>query len=425
MKTFYIRTLGCKVNQCDSQELRERLFQFGLNEYRKGEEADISIINTCCVTHRADRKSRAAIRDLVRRRGLKSSLIAVTGCYVRYDRQAIESIEGVDAVFENSRKDEFIIKWIGKESLNGQTKNFRVSGFAGRTRAFLKIQDGCDNRCSFCIVPYVRGPSRSKGISCIMEEAHRRVEAGYKEIVLTGVNLGSFGKDLRQKIDLVHIIEELEQIKNLLRIRLSSIEATDVTDQLIEKMAHSEKLCPHLHIPFQSGDDEILRLMNKRLRTKDYLEIIEKARTKIKNLAITCDFIVGFPAEEDESFQNSLEFVKSVLPLRTHIFTYSQRQGTSLCGKEKEVYICEDIVKDRFDRLKSLSDELSLDFKNRYLSKELSVLFEEKKGGLWQGYSENYIKISVRSDLPLRNVISKVKVVDFKGDSCLAEIIQK
>ena len=254
-----------------------------------------------------------------------------------------------------------------------------------------------------------------------MDEAYRWVRAGHREIVLTGVNLGSYGKDLSEEIDLVGVIEALEKIKDLSRIRLSSIEAADITDKLIEKMAHSEKLCPHLHIPFQSGDDHVLRGMNKRLSTKDYKVIVEKAKKNIKDLAITCDFILGYPAEEEENFQNTLKFIKFVAPLRTHIFTYSPRKGVSL--EAKKTMPGENNAKKRFSQFKKVSDALSRDFKKQYIGRELEVLFEEEKGGSWLGFTKNYIKASVTSHTPLRNMITKVKITGINSETVIAEIL--
>ncbi len=421
MKTFYLKTLGCKVNQSDSNEIRERFFKSGWVQSNGDAKADVYIVNTCCVTHHADRKSRAAIRYALKNSGNAS--VCVTGCYAGYNREALEDIGGIDAVFENDKRDK-LFDWIDGLTAQSQVKIEKGSGLerADNTRAFLKIQDGCDNRCSFCVVPFVRGRSRSKDISSVIEEARSFVETGFKEIVLTGVNLGSFGRDLTGVSDIVGVISELEGIKGLARIRLSSVEASDITDTLIDKMAASKKLCPHLHIPFQSGDDQVLGLMNKRSKTKDYLTIVEKAKKKINDLAITCDLIVGFPSETEENFANTLEFIKSITPSRAHIFTYSRRMNKPFAGNEDETPIPELTIKERFRRLKALTDRFSLDFKKSYLNKRLSVLFEEKKAGFWQGYSQNYIRVCVASDLPLKNTIRTVKVVDLRGDFCLGQI---
>lgn len=417
MNTFHIRTLGCKVNQCDSQEIRERLSARGWKEKADNSSADVCIVNTCCVTHHADRKSRNAIRGALRLN--QYAHVVVTGCYAGYDRPAIEEIKGIDAIFENNRKEE-LFSWL--EALeNGDRKSVLSSlPFAGRTRAFLKIQDGCSNRCAYCIVPFVRGPSRSKKMPLVFKEARRLVEAGHQEIVLTGICLGSFGKDLSPKVSLVDLLSELEEIDDLRRIRLSSIEAADVTDRLLKKMASSRKICPHLHIPFQSGDDKVLADMNKRSRTSDYKQIVEKAREHIKDLALTCDFIIGFPTETQENFKNTLSFLKFLMPLKTHIFTYSQRRGvTSFAKKNKSS--C-DAIRSRFNTFKKLSDELSLEFKSGFLRKNLSVLLEEESESFWKGYAENYIKVWVDSHPSFRNALVRVKVSDLYSDGLKGKI---
>lgn len=420
MKTFSIKTLGCKVNQCDSNEIRDRFLRSGMREKPDdGTDADVLVVNTCCVTHQADRKSRNAIRDAARRSKGGRSLVAVLGCYAGYNRPAIEKIEGVSAVFENDRKEKFF-EWMQDHLSPKHGVDVAPSPFCGRTRAFLKIQEGCDNNCSYCIVPFVRGRSRSKELSCVIREANELIRAGHKEIVLTGVNLGSYGKDLDGRIDLVSVIEALEPMEGLTRIRLSSIEAADISERLIEKMAQGAKLCPHLHIPFQSGDDGVLADMNKGLRTRDYRQIVQKARQNIKGLAITCDLIVGFPSEGEKRFSNTLEFLEFVAPLRTHIFTFSEREGAPIFGRKNISSV--DVIKKRFKALKKLSDELSLKFRQSYLGKEVSVLFEEEaQKGTWQGYSDNYIKVFLRSDSSLRNVLKVLKIADCSEDGVLAE----
>lgn len=398
MDSFSIKTLGCKVNQCDSEALREKMLALGMREIFEKEGADLNIVNTCCVTASADRKSRYAIRMAVKRKG--QGLLVVLGCYPGYDRVAIEHIRGIDGIFNNAQRNE-LLSWIKQKQfdsqemqvLSSEDKITQKNQFAIRKRAFLKVQDGCDNRCSYCIIPTVRGESRSRCVDEVVEEARHKSGAGVKEIVLTGVCLGSYGKDFSKKVDLIELIDLIEQIPNIQRIRLSSIEASDVTDKLIEKMADSSKLCPHLHIPFQSGDDQILTAMNKKMRVLDYKKIVEKARKKIKNLAITCDFIVGFPIEEEIGFINTLEFIKFVKPARVHAFPYSKRNGAVVFSE----FITDEAMGKRLRLLRDLSDELADNYYKSFIGKGLKVLFEAGIDGQWQGYSENYIKVCVRS----------------------------
>jgi threonylcarbamoyladenosine tRNA methylthiotransferase MtaB len=419
MKKFYIKTLGCKVNQCDSQEIRERFLERGLKESRHAAWADILIVNTCCVTHQADRKSRQAIRENVRHKKDKNSFLAVTGCYAGYDFPAIKNINGVDAVFALDKRDEFF-KCVERIILKESPAVSPAVSFGNHTRGFLKIQEGCDNHCSYCIVPFVRGKSRSKEYPLALEEARRLVDAGHPEIVLTGVSLGSFGRDLPAKNNLVDFIGDLEKIKDLSRIRLSSIEASDVSPELIAKMADSEKLCPHLHIPFQSGDDTVLKDMNKKLFVKDYCRIVGAAYKRIKNLAITCDFIVGYPCETEANFENTLSFVRFLRPLKAHLFTFSPRKGTALFNKKIKC-LSPTLVKARFTRIKELSDLLSLEYKKRYIGKELTVLFEDRTTEGWRGYSQNYIRVVLRDRKPLKDRLALVRVSEVSQEGVFGQ----
>lgn len=411
MESFFIKTLGCKVNQCDSQYVREKLISQGMREISERDEADLIIVNTCCVTSGADRKSRNAVRAAVNNKS--KGHVVVIGCYAGYDRAVIEQLGGVEAVFDNSQRNDFL-RWLEnrKFSLSGRRddpvdmQTISKKAFLGRTRAFLKVQDGCDNRCSYCIIPYVRGPSRSRPIEEITEEANMRSEEGFKEIVLTGVCLGSFGKDFDKKVDLIDIVDKIEKVPGIERIRLSSIEASDVTDKLLERMGQTSKLCPHLHIPFQSGDDEVLASMYKKLRVADYQKIINKARKMIKNLAITCDFIAGFPLEKEKNFRNTLEFIKFVKPARVHFFPYSRRKGTVQYSQ----LIASKVVKDRMIEMRKLSGKLAKAYCKDFIGKKIDVLFEKRTGAGWQGYSQNYIQVFVETDELLGNALRQVKI---------------
>ncbi|MFH1691698.1 MAG: tRNA (N(6)-L-threonylcarbamoyladenosine(37)-C(2))-methylthiotransferase MtaB [Candidatus Omnitrophota bacterium] len=414
---FFIKTLGCKVNQCDSEALREKLLALGMREAFEKENADLSIVNTCCVTATADRKSRYAVRVAAKRKG--RGLLVVIGCYPGYDRLAIERIKGVDGVFSNAQRKE-LLDWIKQRQADSRKReslflidaNAQKKHIFGHKRAFLKVQDGCDNRCSYCIIPTVRGGSKSRCVEDVIEEANRKSGEGFKEIVLTGVCLGAYGRDFSKKVDLIDLIGLIEQVPDVQRIRLSSIEASDVTDRLIEKMASSSKLCPHLHIPFQSGDDQVLTAMKKRLKVSSYKKIVEKAKKKINNLAITCDFIVGFPVEEETNFMNTLDFIKFVKPARVHVFPYSKRNGAVEFSK----FVEDKVMQKRLVLLRDLSRRMSDNYCRSFIGKELGVLFEVKRGGYWQGYSENYIKFIVASNRSLANSLKSVKMNSLAKD---------
>jgi len=407
MKTFKIYTLGCKVNQYDSQVIREQLERAGLKEIRNGKKANYYIVNTCTVTNNADKQSRYLIRLSKRKNPLAK--IVVIGCYAHSNAEDIRRIKDADLILDNDNKNR-ITEYLFPNRKIDAPDYLEINDFKGHTRAFVKIQDGCNNFCSFCKVPYVRGRSRSRDFDSIINEIKRLSEKRYKEIVLTGICLGDYGKDLKEKIDLVDLIDEVEKIKRVLRIRLSSIEAKDISDRLIEKMKKSKKLCPHLHIPFQSGDDKILKLMNRRDKRQDYLKLVKKLRKNIKDIAITADIMIGFPKEGEKEFLNTLDFLKKVRPARVHIFTFQPRDGTPLSNFKSNT--SKDVLRGRYIGLKTLTDNLAFDFKSRFMNQSLEVLFEERKEGFWQGYSQNYLLTGVRisDNLSLSNEIVKVKI---------------
>lgn len=390
MRTFHIKTLGCKVNQYEGQAIRERLAGIGLKEAGADNQADLCILNICTVTQAADAKSRAAIRQMLRKN--RKAKIVVTGCFSKADAQKLgTAIKGINYIIPKS----FFADGI--------------SNFSRHTRVFVKVQDGCNYRCSFCKVPLVRGRSRSRAISQTLDEVKRIVAKGCKEIVLTGVCLGSFGLDLKSNENLVRLIEALEMIPQLMRIRLSSIEPKLVNRQLINLFGSSSKLCRHLHIPLQSADNRILEAMDRHYKREDYLRIIEEIRGKAPDVGITTDVIVGFPGEDRSSFENTLKFLRRIQPLRVHRFLYSPRIGTTAIKKISLLPKREEAQK-WMDELKNTADDLSLHFRNLFKNKELDVLVEEIKDGYLAGYSSNYIRIGFPGSKKDLNHIRIVKV---------------
>jgi len=402
MNTVKFYTLGCKVNQYDTQSIRERFLSRGFKEICNGACADIYIINTCTVTADADRKSRNIIRHCVRLKN--KGKVIVTGCLAEKDVRTIAEIQGVDLIISK--------------------RFFRdgISGFGERTRAFIKVQDGCNNRCSYCKIPLARGASRSRSTGDIVSEARKVVACGYKEIVLTGICLGAYQNEKKDKNSLVRLLTELEKISGLLRIRLSSIEAADVNDDLIGKMADSEKLCPHLHIPIQSGDDHILKMMNRSYTRRAYLNLIDSVKKSVPDVAITTDIMVGFPGEEEVNFNNTLDLIREVRPLRTHIFPFSPRKGTqaySLNNRPRPL-----LVKERLEVMRAEAEKCSYIFKKNYIGKNMEVLFETASNGeksLWGGYTRNYIPVFADSPLDLTNKIAHLKISKVIKNGVLAE----
>ncbi|MCX5705574.1 MAG: MiaB/RimO family radical SAM methylthiotransferase [Candidatus Omnitrophica bacterium] len=400
MKTVKFYTLGCKVNQYDTQSIRERFLQCGFVEVNNGKPADVYVINTCTVTQAADSKSREIIRRSCRENP-KARLI-VTGCLAENPNDSLKAMSGVDYI-------------IGKRFFP-----VGISSFFKHTRAFLKIQDGCDNFCSYCKVPLVRGRSRSRPLEEIIHEANQLAINGHKEIVLTGICLGAYGKDLLPKTSLVRVIKELEKIERVLRIRLSSIEAKDITAALISHMKSSNKLCPHLHIPIQSGDDTILKKMRRKYTRDDYLKLVVKIKKQIPGIAITTDCLVGFPGETERQFQNTADLLNKVLPLRTHIFPYSRREGTAAASDPG--IVSSHAVKERAESLKKTASFCAASYKKKFISKSADVLFEGRsklRPDCWEGYTGNYIPVLLRSKLDLKNKLLRVKLKKIEGEFIL------
>lgn len=424
MKTIRFFTLGCKVNQYDTQVMREEFIRAGFKELENSQRADIYLINTCTVTSAADRKSRHLIRYSHRQN--PQAKIIVTGCYTELDNDAdeIAKIPGVTDIIKNQDKYRILELLNGHSEQNemNELNNIGISSFSEHTRAFLKIQDGCNNFCSYCKVPLVRGSSRSRPLAEIIQEAQALIKNGYKETVLTGICLGSYGKDLYPNISVVNVIEALEKIRGLLRIRLSSIEAGDVSVELINKISQSKKLCRHLHIPIQSGDDKILKRMNRAYKRYDYLNLINRIKKCIPDIAITTDVMVGFPGEDEINFENTADLIKEIIPLKVHIFPYSPREGTTAYNFKDRLN--SNIIKKRTLHLKNIAKNCALDYKKQFLNKDMKVLIEtrsKESPNSWEGYTSNYIKVLVKSGQDLKNQLISLRLKKIVKDFMLSD----
>ncbi|MBU0503556.1 MAG: tRNA (N(6)-L-threonylcarbamoyladenosine(37)-C(2))-methylthiotransferase MtaB [Candidatus Omnitrophota bacterium] len=421
-RNFKLITLGCKVNQYETQVIRENLIKAGFREFKDKPPADIYVINTCTVTHKADKESLYYINRSYREN--PKAKIIVTGCLAELDKKVISGLKGNSQIVKN--KDKYRIAGLLKGK--GFNNESGITGFYKHTRAFLKIQDGCDNFCSYCKVPLVRGPSRSRPLNEIVNEAKALAKNGFKEIVLTGICLGSYGKDLSmgkgRGIDLVRVIEELEKIRRLMRIRLSSIEAGDVTDELIAGMAKSKKLCRHLHIPIQSGDDNILKAMNRKYSHQDYLGLIRKIKKTIPDIAVTTDCLVGFPGEKEDNFRNTADLVRKIMPLKVHIFPYSERKGTLAYDfKDKTPSAA---LRDRMIYLETIANKCALEFQRKFINKKMDVLIEgiiKDNPGFWQGYTGNYLKVMVKSPKDIKNRVLSVRLKEISRGYFVAKIM--
>jgi len=418
-KCFFIHTLGCKVNQYESQAIREILIGAGFKECLSKETADLYIVNTCTVTEKADKESRHWIGTFHKTN--PKAKIVVTGCSAEQDADKLSFLPSVAHIIKN--KDKSLIADILNGVTGSKPEPLSITDFKGHTKAFVKIQDGCDNRCSYCKVPLVRGSLSSRPIEDIIKEVRALEKKGFKEIVLTGICLGAWGRDLipegvvetsgAKAPGIVDVLKAIDKTGGDFRVRLSSIEPLNVTDELLEYMAGSVRICRHLHIPLQSGDDDILSKMNRPYTVAMYKEIVRKAVSVIKDLAVTTDIMVGFPGESNHNFKNTVDLVKEILPARTHIFTFSKRPGTAAWEMDQNADHA--LLKRRFYELQTACFGASYLYRSRFLGQDLGVLVETRRDRLsgWLcGYSDNYIRVQFQGDDSLMKRIVPVKIDD-------------
>ncbi len=395
MKKVRFLTLGCKVNQYETQAMRESLLAQGFSEEKNG-PADVVVINTCTVTEAADRENRYWIRRL--RRENPQARIVVTGCWVERDRKEVEALPGVDEVLFNREKQNLADRLLAgcgtPEIQRSRTEydSLRISSFPGAGRAFLKIQDGCNHACSFCKVVLARGRFRSRALSEIAEEAMRLGKAGFREIVLTGIQLGAYGLDLEPRLNLVSVLEALNPILEIERIRLSSIEPTDIKPELIEAMTRLPKVCPQLHVPLQSGDCEILKRMNRRYDGPFYRDLVVTLRREIPDFCLSMDVMAGFPGEEELHFQNTLSLIDETRPIRVHAFPYSRRLGTRAASFDD---LPQTLLRERMNRLLAFSGGVVRREKEKFIGGRFSVLVESDRSGdgRLEGHTPHYLKV--------------------------------
>lgn len=428
--TFNIITLGCKVNQYESEAVEE-IFQSRGYE-KKQNNADIYVINTCTVTNMSDRKSRQMISRA--RRDNPEAVIAVMGCYSQVKPEEVASIEGVDVVLGSRNKEEVVDlcenvlqnkKAIDKVLSFSETKTIEeleISNQEAMTRAYMKIQDGCNMYCSYCLIPYARGNISSRDMNSIKKEAKRLAQNGYKEIVLTGIHVASYGKDLRNGTSLIDVIEEVSKTEGIERIRLSSMEPRHITRDFLERMKETQKACDHFHLSLQSGSDEILKAMNRKYDTTIFKEKVNLIREVFPNAGLTTDIIVGFPTETEENHEDTKDFVKEIKFAKTHLFKYSKRDGTKAASMKPEVN--GNIKKERLKELEAIEEVNRLNFLKNQIGKTLSVLFESKSDmeGFKSGYSTNYLRVNVEDDIA-DNEIRDVLITEIKDDELVGKLV--
>jgi len=424
MPTFSIKTLGCKVNQYETQLMRERLDENGFEEVSLAQEADYFIINSCTVTHKADRDTRNLINHF--HRVNPAGKIIVAGCYteMKKDRDLLYNLPGVTSFVPNREKENiaeilkapFLPKTIKSPNTESKKSTY-IKKFKGHNRAFIKIQDGCNHRCSYCKVSLVRGKSISRNEHEILKEIKKVLSVGFQEIVLTGICLGAWGYDISKETSLSNLLERISNINGNFRIRLSSIEPLYVTDRLIELVCDNKKVCKHLHIPLQSGDDKVLMKMNRPYKIKDFSRLVKKIRRRIPEVAITTDILLGFHGEDEKSFKKTIGFIKKIKPSRIHIFSYSKREGTpaaNYTGALDNV-----AIKERMKKLSSIALFLQHDFAKKFIGKKETVLVEnkrERESALLTGYTDHYVRAFLDGPDSLKNRIVTAKIIGFMGD---------
>lgn len=407
---FNIVTFGCKVNQYESNMMKERMLSSNFFYVENISEANIIVVNTCSVTNVADKKCLKMIRRI--KREYPNSILVVAGCSSQNKQEIYENLD-IDILIGN--KDKSKIDILLKEYIKTHKRyvkfyNDRKLDFEdmlisdyNHVRAFIKIEDGCDNFCSYCIIPYVRGSVRSKNFETVIKEAKLLTQKGHKEIVLTGIHTGHY---MDKDYDLTDLINELSKIEDLLRIRISSIEITELNDKFLNMLSTNKKVCDHLHIPLQAGSDEILKKMNRKYDLKYYEEKIKKIRMIRPDISITTDIIVGFPYETDELFNETLEFSRKMNFSKIHVFPYSIRLGTSAANMPNQVD--ESIKKERVKKLMDLSETMEKEYYNKFVGKELDILVEECDNNVSIGHSSNYLMIRLNEKLEVGQIYKRI-----------------
>ena len=426
---FY--TLGCKVNQYETNGMIQAFLEKGYEIVDFTEKSDIYIINTCTVTSISDKKSRQMIR---RTKQLNPEAIVVAvGCYAQVAKDKLEEIKDIDLILGISEKTE-IIKYVEEEIKERNPKtyisdvmhqkqfvDFGSVNYTDKNRVAIKVQDGCNQFCTYCIFPYARGRIRSRKIENVKKEVEDLAQKGIKEIVITGIHVASYGKDLEENIGLIDLLEEINKIDGIERIRLSSLEPTLITEEFVKRLSKLAKICDHFHLSLQSGCNETLKRMNRHYTTEDFKEATELLRKTYPNVALTTDIIVGFPGETEEEFNITYEFLKEINFYKMHVFKYSPRHGTK--AEKMPNQIDGNIKEERSKKLIELSDKNEINQNKRYINKNLDVLIEEFEEGYYKGHTTNYIMVKIQENTNnLQNKIVTVKIIDNEGIDLIGKI---
>lgn len=409
-------TLGCKVNQYETNAMCEKFINKGYEVVEKEEKADIYIVNTCTVTNMSDRKSRQMLRRV--KEINEKAIIVACGCYAQVAKEELEKIDEIDIVLGNNEKKnivDYVEKYIKEKNKIieiedvMQKRDFVDFGevtYTEKTRAVIKVQDGCDRFCSYCIIPYARGRVRSRNPKTVIEEIEKIAKTGIKEVVITGIHIASYGKDFKEDYKLINLLEDINKIDGIERIRLGSIEPLLITEEFVERLKKLDKICHHFHLSLQSGCNETLKRMNRRYTTEQFITIVNRLRKAYSDVILTTDIIVGFPEESEEEFNKTYEFLEQIKFYKMHVFKYSLRKGT-IAAKNKN-QIDGNVKEERSKKLIELSDKNEKEYNESYIGKKVEVLFEEEKQGIYQGHTKNYILVKCKSTKNIENKILTV-----------------
>lgn len=428
-------TLGCKVNQYETNAMIQKFIEQGYNIVEHTKKADIYIINTCTVTNMSDRKSRQMLRRVKELN--PHAIVVACGCYAQVAKEELKKIPEIDLILGNNEKKE-IVRYIEKyldekkqiQSTQDvmQTREYVDFGnvtYTEKTRAVIKVQDGCDRFCSYCIIPYARGRVRSRKPESVISEIENIAKEGIKEVVITGIHVASYGKDFSEKYRLIDLLEDINEINGIERIRLGSIEPLLIDKEFMSRLIKLEKICHHFHLSLQSGCDETLKRMNRRYTTKEFEKIVNLLRENYNDVILTTDIIVGFPGETEEEFNKTYEFLKKIKFYKMHVFKYSKRKGTK--AAMMPLQIDGNIKEIRSQKLIELSNINEIEYNKTYIGKEVQVLFEERKDGFYKGHTKNYILVylpeeDIPNNLKIENKVINVKCKKIENNFIVATL---
>jgi threonylcarbamoyladenosine tRNA methylthiotransferase MtaB len=432
MKKVAFYTLGCKVNQYETEALAEIFEDNGYETVDFENSADVYVINTCTVTGLSARKSRQAIHKA--KTSNSSAVVAVVGCYPQASPDEVAAIPGVDIII-GTRDRARILNYINEFETSGTTVNtiesimdtrdfeaLKIDRCKGRTRAFLKIQEGCSQFCTYCIIPYARGPVRSRPQEDVLTEVKKLAKSGFREVVLTGIHIASYGKDL-ENATLLRLIGKIHEVEGISRIRLGSLEPSTITEEFVDTVKAMDKLCPHFHVSLQSGCDETLKRMNRRYTTEDYRRVTNLLRDRLPDVSITTDVMVGFPGETNEEFEKTYAFLSDISFAKMHVFKYSPRKGTPAAGYQGQVD--GRIKEERSRRVLELSKAEMLKFNSRFTGRIMPVLFEQEGDSakkFIEGLTTNYIRVLCRGNDMLKGNIFEVKILKAEEEHVLGDL---